>query len=142
MKNSLLVFSFLLAFFAANAQTETPKTNQGPKEASFAKFNELVHNFGTIEYGSEAKCVFTFENVGSMNISIKNVETSCGCTTPGYSQKEVKPGEKGEVSAKFDTTRTGTFSKTVTVTFSDGSKRRLTIKGFVKDEVLQEEHQH
>ena len=64
----------------------------------------------------EAVGHFKYENAGQTPVRFKSVRTSCGCTAAQSQKEEVKPGEKGEVTATFKIgDRTGTQVKTVTV---------------------------
>lgn len=128
----LLPLLFLFATSITYAQEKTSPKPVEPKDASFAKFDKTVHNFGTIKYGDETICSFTFTNTSEKSLVIKNVQRSCGCTTPSYSTDPVLPGKTGTVKAKYDSTREGSFDKTITIHFTDGSARRLKIKGKVQ----------
>ena len=130
MKNLLLAFCLFAIVPVAQAQENT--TPKEPTEASYAKFDHTVHNFGIVEYNGDGTCEFKFTNTGDKTIVIKNVRTSCGCTTPDYSKDPIPPGETGVVKAKYDTKREGQFTKSLTVYFMDDSQKRLTIKGNVK----------
>ncbi len=64
----------------------------------------------------EAVGHFKYQNTGQTPVRFKSVKTSCGCTAAQSQKEEVKPGEKGEVTATFKIgDRTGTQIKTVTV---------------------------
>ncbi|MBI3141667.1 MAG: DUF1573 domain-containing protein [Bacteroidetes bacterium] len=131
MKVTLSALFLLLASAFAWAQ-EGEKSLTDPTEASYSDFDHKIHNFGIVEYAGDGKCTFNFKNTGTTPLVIKNVKTSCGCTTPGYSKEPVQPGGSGFVTAKYDTNREGTFHKTLTVVFMDDSQVVLTIKGTVK----------
>jgi hypothetical protein len=63
---------------------------------------------------------FTYQNTGKAPVKFKSVKASCGCTAAQTQKDEVKPGEKGEVTATFNIgDRTGTQVKTVTVETDD-----------------------
>jgi hypothetical protein len=63
---------------------------------------------------------FTYQNTGKQPVHFKSVKASCGCTAAQTQKDEVKPGEKGEVTATFNIgDRTGTQVKTVTVETDD-----------------------
>src|ERR1041385_6114718 len=63
---------------------------------------------------------FTYANTGKQPVHLKSVKASCGCTAAQTRKDEVKPGEKGEVTATFNIgDRTGTQVKTVTVETDD-----------------------
>lgn len=127
------VFSFmvmlLIGSFAAHAQSNSSKV--GEPNQSAVKFDHVVFDFGEIEYASDGNHTFSFKNVSKDPITITNVSTSCGCTTPHYSKEPVLPGKKGSVTAHYDTTRIGTFNKNLTVTINN-EQIVLTIKGTVK----------
>lgn len=118
------LFIFSLGFTAVKAQTPTAPT-------SVVKFEKETHDFGTLKYAADASYTFTFTNTSKEPIVIKDVKTSCGCTTPSYSREPIGPGRKGTVTAKYDSTRQGNFYKTLTVTINDEVKV-LTIKGEVE----------
>lgn len=99
------------------------------------KFDKTTHDFGTIkEEKGKATAKFVFTNVGTEDLKIVNVRTSCGCTASDYSKNAIKPGEKGYVSAIYSTAhRPGPFRKSITVTVNDADHPNsvLFIKGTV-----------
>jgi hypothetical protein len=126
MKKLFTVLVMLMLGAGAYAQ-DTP----APKKESAVKFTETTFNFGEVEYGSDVSHVFTFKNVSGAPVAIKNVATSCGCTTPAYSKEPVMPKKSGSVTAKYDSTRPGPFTKTLTVSLND-EEITLVITGTVK----------
>jgi hypothetical protein len=111
--------------------TTEPKTTQPEQPKSAIKFNEVVYNFGEVAYNSDVSHTFKFTNVSGTPVAIKDVGTSCGCTTPGYSKEPVAPGKTGSVTAKYDSSRIGSFNKTLTV-FVNNEQIKLTIMGTIK----------
>lgn len=99
------------------------------------QFEQRDHDFGTIkEVDGAASFDFVFYNRGKSPIIIKNVESSCGCTSPEWSKQPVVPGQKGYIRATFDPKdRPGHFDKTVTV-YSNATTPvvELKIKGTVE----------
>ncbi len=81
------------------------------------QFDSRVHDFGTIkEVNGAVAYDLEFVNRGSAPILIKNVESSCGCTSPEWTKQPVLPGKKGFVKATFNPKdRPGFFDKTITV---------------------------
>ena len=98
-------------------------------------FSDRAHDFGTIkEVNGAVSYDFEFVNAGTAPILIKNVESSCGCTSPQWSKQPVLPGQKGFVKATFDPKdRPGFFDKTITV-YSNAKPTvvELKIKGTVE----------
>ncbi len=99
---------------------------------SVIRFTEDTFNFGVMPYGADVSHKFGFQNISKEKICIREVKTSCGCTTPDYSTDPVKPRRKGFITAKYDSKRPGKFTKTMTVLVSDGEEVVLTIKGDIQ----------
>jgi opacity protein-like surface antigen len=132
MKKFFSVLTIVLGMSAA-ALAQTGTTPQAPTEPKSAvKFEQLVYNFGEVPYNSDVSHSFKFTNVSGAPVAIKDVGTSCGCTTPGYSKEPVAPGKTGSVTAKYDSSRIGGFNKTLTV-FVNDEQIRLTITGTIKE---------
>ena len=75
----------------------------------------------------QAVAHFKYENVGKTPVHFTSVHASCGCTAAQTQKEQVAPGEKGEVTAKFNIGgRTGTQVKTVTVQTDDPDPSRAT----------------
>lgn len=98
-------------------------------------FNARIHDFGTIkEVNGAVSYNFEFVNRGTAPILIKNVESSCGCTSPEWTKQPVLPGKTGFVKAIFNPKdRPGYFDKTITV-YSNAQTPvvELKIKGNVE----------
>lgn len=60
----------------------------------------IVHEASLDETEYTAK--FAFTNRGDKAITLKEVHSSCGCTTALPSKRLFEPGESGEISATFD----------------------------------------
>jgi len=79
-----------------------------------------------------ASATFTLTNKGKDPVTITQVSTTCGCTSPKYTKEPIKPGATGEVTLTFNAAVSGVFYKSATVTLNDGQKYPLTIKGDVQ----------
>lgn len=104
------------------------------QQAEPLKFNEKIHDFGTIrEDGGSAECEFTFINNSGLTVTVVSVQASCGCTTPGWSKDPIEPGKSGFVKASYNPIgRPGFFNRTLTVaTNLEGPPIVLQIKGQV-----------
>lgn len=133
---SLVVFGFSFS----NAQTAKPKAKKtvAPKEVpqtvegAGILFKTDVIDYGNIPHKSKGEREFIFTNNGNKSLIIKDAKSTCGCTVPTFPKDSIPPGEKGVIVVKFDTSRAGPFSKTVTVTSNaaQGAKT-LLIKGDV-----------
>lgn len=93
------------------------------------RFTRSVWDFGTIrEADGKVSCSFEYVNRGNQPVVIDQVNVSCGCTTPEFSRKPIKAGERGQLKVTFDpTNRAGEFSKDITV-FTGGRRHRTTLR--------------
>lgn len=124
MKLSLFFFWLFipLAFFSQKAA----------KPALAFDVVEIVRQ--DIPYDSKELFVFSFKNKGKNPLSIKSVQTSCGCTTAEKPTDPVAKKGKGQISVSYDTKRVGEFVKSITVTPDLGDPIVLTIRGNVLPE--------
>ena len=97
------------------------------------KFNEREFDFGEIkEMDGKVSHKFVFTNNSKKSIQILTVKPSCGCTTPDWSKKEVKPGKEGFIVAEYNPKgRPGVFRKSLSVVTSDNKRSVIFIKGKV-----------
>ena len=64
---------------------------------------------------------FHFTNTGGGPVEIRNVESSCGCTTAALEKRTYQPGETGEIVARYTVgAHTGLQRKTLLVLTDDG----------------------
>ena len=118
-KISFLTIIFTGFIFLANSQD--------------LKFNEREFDFGEIkEMDGKVSHKFLFTNNSKKSIQILTVKPSCGCTTPDWSKKEVKPGKEGFIVAEYNPKgRPGVFRKSLSVVTSDDKRSVIFIKGKV-----------
>ncbi len=102
-----------------------------PAGAQLITFEKQKHDFGRFSPDkTQLTHSFSFTNEGNSAVKLKDVKTSCGCTTPKWPRKPIEPGEKGHVKVVYDaTTSKGYFRKQVTVVTSNSSVHELTIEG-------------
>ncbi len=105
------IFTILVAIFITGTYTLLAQNSVG------FDFENTVHDFGRIkEEGGKVSYTFKFKNTGKKPIIIKNVQSTCGCTTPEWSKAPIVPGKEGYVSAEFDPhQRPGAFNKQIKV---------------------------
>lgn len=133
MKKLFLLSLFaIFSFGVANAQNTVRQDTvlDGPK----IQFESLIHDYGTIQKGSNGNCEFQFTNTGNEPLILSNVKASCGCTTPSWTQKPIMPGKTGVIKVHYNTNTVGGFTKSITVTSNavDNPRTVLKIKGNVQ----------
>ena len=122
MRKKLLISITLLIVacgLALNAQQKTPS----------ASFTTMVHDFGQIkETDGMASYKFEFTNTGATPLILKNVQASCGCTTPNWPKEPILPGTKSIITVTYNPqNRPGHFEKQITVT-SNGEPESLVLR--------------
>ena len=99
------------------------------------QFAKTTHDFGTIqEKNGDVTTKFEFTNTGDSPLLITRATATCGCTSPEYPKKPLRPGEKGEITVTYHAKgRPGTFDKSIYVYSNDAKQEKmlLTITGNV-----------
>jgi hypothetical protein len=103
-----------------------PQTSQPPAT--------IYHNFGQARAGSSVHVKCTIENVRPQPVEVKDIVTSCGCTTPGHRPKRIEANGKSEMPVEVQLARSddGPFASKVTVFFkNDVPPLTFVIQGHV-----------
>ena len=101
-------------------------------------FPVTSHNFGTVAKGSKTEYRFVFRNQYKEDLHVVGVRTSCGCTSPEVTKRDLKTHETAEVVAKFNTrTFLGQHGATLTVTFDKPfhAEVQLRVAGNIRGDV-------
>jgi hypothetical protein len=101
-------------------------------------FTTTSHNFGTVAKGSKTEYRFVFRNIYKEDLHVVGVRTSCGCTSPEVTVRDLKTHETGEVIAKFNTrTFLGQHGATLTITFDKPfyAEVQLRVAGNIRGDV-------
>lgn len=125
MKHIILLILVLAGATGVKAQL-LAKSGQDDlvlKEAGF--------DFGRIRQGKPVTHNFEVVNRGKTALMIENVEASCGCTTPEWSEAPIAPGASSMIKVGFNASTEGEFKKTITIHYNDGKVKTLTISGEV-----------
>lgn len=124
-------FAFSQENGAKKEKKDKEQTENVEKRSSIL-FDKLVHDFGTMEKGGDASCVFTFKNVTKKPVTLTNVKTSCGCTAADWPKEPIAKKKKGSIKVKYDSNRIGKFTKTIRV-YIDGNENpiQLEIRGTI-----------
>ena len=107
---SLIVILGLVSCETKNDNLSTslvnnPRSADGVKSGSNApaiRFETTVYDFGKVLQGEQVSQTFKFKNVGDAPLIISSIEKTCGCTTPDFSSKPIKPGESGKITVTYD----------------------------------------
>lgn len=122
--NMLEQISSMYSYFNKN-RIGTPD-QKAPKSSK-----TLTFDFGYVEGNTPISHVFTLVNDGETSLEIEKVTSSCGCTVPTYSNKEILPRDEYSVTLTYDNQSDNNFTKEAVVKFKDGVTQniRLVITG-------------
>ncbi len=117
----ILAVSMSMAMSVATAQTATQKetktkTTKTTTAGPVMTFAETKFDFGNIKQGDIVEHVFKFKNTGNAPLVIKQVDVTCGCTTPEWPKEPIAPGKSGTIKAVFNSAgKMGQQNKVITV---------------------------
>lgn len=113
--------------------TYTGNTGKEQKDAlTLINGQTETFSFGNnIKVGNPVEHNFQFRNNGTSPMQITNVSSSCGCTTPEWSNQPIAPNKTGNVKVRYNSAAVGKFHKSITLTFQDKSTKTLWIQGEV-----------
>jgi hypothetical protein len=103
--------------------------------------DNATYNFGEVFEGVRVEHAFRFENAGDEALIIERVRSSCGCTAALLSATVIPPGESGQISATFDSSRfRGNISKSVSLYANDPARpvTQFVLTGTVRPELVPE----
>lgn len=86
---------------AVATQEEMVKEAQSKPLTSLA-LSESQFDFGKIKKGETVEHVYEVTNTGTNPLIISQVKPGCGCTAPNYTKDPILPGQKGNITLKFD----------------------------------------
>lgn len=92
---------------------------------------ESEFDFGNIPQGIPVEHTFRFVNKGKDSLKVDMVRTSCGCTTPRWSQEMVAPGDTSSMVVGYNAEDLGEFYRSITMIFNGDEVRQFYIKGKV-----------
>jgi len=124
---TFFISSILLFMVAVSANAQAPDTTK------VIQFASLVHDYGTINQGSDGGCEFKFENKGKTPLQLNNVRASCGCTVPTWPREPILPGNTGVIKVMYNTASIGSFNKSITV---DSNAKNASVVLQIKGNVV------
>jgi len=140
----IFLFPFLLAgFINLNAQTVKQETAKDPhaghdhaklpevKTDGTLELKEVEYDFSKIPQGKPVYHYFEIVNKGKTPITLDNVSTTCGCTTPEWSKEPIAPGQTAKIKVGYNAATEGPFEKPIIITYNGNNSKQIKIKGNV-----------
>ncbi len=90
------------------------------KNAPVVSYDSESFDFGDIKPNTKNEHTFNLKNTGKMDLVIRDVKSSCGCTAVSPSKNMIGAGESVPLKVVFDSTgKSGRQNKTITVITND-----------------------
>ena len=132
MYTRFYTMAFLVALVLLAGGCSDDPQDKARKRGQEIWFEEHMHDYGEIEKDGDGSWSFAFTNLGEEAIVINRVRSTCGCTVPQWPKEPIEPGASAEIQVLYDTSKTGTFLKSIIVYSSAAnSPVKLQIKGRV-----------
>ncbi|WP_147678182.1 DUF1573 domain-containing protein [Algibacter pacificus] len=134
---SFALFAITATGIAQNSVPAKVETTQTTADGAKIEFETEIIDYGTIENNADGNREFKFTNTGNTPLVISNAKGSCGCTVPTWPKEAIAPGESSVIKVRYATNRTGSFSKSITLTSNavNAPTKVVRIKGTVKPPV-------
>ena len=92
----------------------------------------VEHDFGEFEQFDIQQVAFKFKNNSGEAVVVDNVRTTCGCTSPDWSDEPIPADSTSVITIEYDARKIGFFYKKVKVYFSGIRKgEKLSVEGEV-----------
>src|SRR5688572_6542372 len=102
-------------------------------------FKTTAHDFGAVARGAKTEFRFPFKNIYVEDLHVLRVSSSCGCTSPEVTNRDLKTYQTGYVVATFNTNAfVGYKSATVTVVFDKPfyAEVQLQVSGNIRGDII------
>ncbi len=98
------------------------------------EYETTICDLGEFTPKEKREAVFSLKNTGAQPLLVADVTTSCGCATPRYDKKPVKPGETIKITVEMKIKEEGYFEKTISVYCNtQNTPIQFKVKGRVVD---------
>ncbi len=94
----LFTFAQTGCFAQMQVSAQIPLQNKSEEQTN----EKYTWDFGRSNAGDVLKHTFTLKNESKKTLNIKNVTTSCGCTTSQITKTTLKLGESTDIEVKFN----------------------------------------
>jgi len=126
----LVLLTGALVVAAAGTAAQRGKTKSGPR----MEIEPEEHDFGDVRQDQELVHEFTVSNVGTEDLEIQRIATSCGCTAAIAASRVVKPGGTTTLRVTLETRKyKGVINRSISVASNDPARvRTVRVKAFVE----------
>ncbi len=116
---TILSFGFFIIACtqSSNKSDDVASVMKDSTKFTTIQWQDTIINFGAKKMGDIVNITFRCTNTGNKLLYLSEVRPGCGCTLADYTKQPIKPGEQGQIEAKFDTNKShpGTVHKNIYV---------------------------
>ncbi len=113
---------------AMTASGHQSKSATKPVKGPAIEVTPESHDFGKVEQNLTLDAEFEIYNIGTEEVNIGRISTSCGCTAALTADQLVRPGESTTLKVMLETRRyKGRITRSVSIA-SNGAKKITTVK--------------
>ncbi len=133
-KTSVVIASVLAVTVTWVTAPGTSVAEQNSKPGPVMEIEPKEHDFGGVKQDQKLVHEFTVNNVGSEDLEIRRISTSCGCTAAILTKRIVKPGESVTLEVVLETRKyKGVIDKSVSVASNDRERvHTIRVRAFVE----------
>ena len=133
-KTRVVIASVLVVTVMCVAATGTSVAQRKEKPGPVMEIEPKQHDFGGVKQDQKLVHEFTVNNVGTEDLEILRISTSCGCTAAILTGRIVKPGESTTLKVVLETRQyKGVIDKSVSVASNDRERvRTIRVRAFVE----------
>ena len=114
------------------AAKQMPAATTDNQAKAYFNLEKKKVDFEKVKMGTSKTIELAFTNSGTKTLVLKDVYTTCGCTTVDYPREPFLPGKSGTIKLTYNPTEEGPFNKTVTIyTNAENDKEVVQIEGLV-----------
>jgi Protein of unknown function (DUF1573) len=100
-------------------------------------FDKPMQEFRRLPEDGHVEAHFAFKNTGTEPVTVKRVQTSCGCTSARLDRNTFAPGEGSEIVVKFTFgSRRGPQRKIITVATEDKKEVALDLRVWIQEPLM------
>ncbi|PIP21290.1 MAG: hypothetical protein COX40_00180 [Candidatus Omnitrophica bacterium CG23_combo_of_CG06-09_8_20_14_all_40_11] len=97
-----VISSIVLLFFLQSGCYAQIKDNLTNKQTETQVEDPYSWDFGQVKEGEVLKHIFVLKNESEATLTIKDVNTSCGCTASKVEKKILLPGQSATIEVRFN----------------------------------------
>ena len=103
----ILLIMSMIGVSACGGRKKSENTDpfdiDGAELITTIEFVSTEHDFGQVREGEQVVATYEVKNTGKVDLLIHNIRVSCGCTSPKFDNRPIRPGRSSTIEVTFDT---------------------------------------